>query len=81
MIIRQTHTDEKIFRNQRNYIKQRNLMTYNMNNMRRLQREIYNLNKWREANKIQEEKIKDFDKIIGQLKKQVADQERCLWSS
>ena len=42
--------------------------------MRRLQREIYNLNKWRSENSLQEQKIKDYDKVIEQLKRQVADQ-------
>ena len=42
--------------------------------MRRLQREIYNLNKWRSENSLQEQKIKDYDRVIEQLKKQVADQ-------
>ena len=44
------------------------------NNMRRLQREIYNLNKWRASNVAQDEKIKGYDVVIDQLKKQVADQ-------
>jgi len=74
MIVRQSHTDEKIFRNRRNYERQRNLPTYYMNNMRRLQREIYNLNKWRASNVAQDEKIKGYDVVIDQLKKQVADQ-------
>ena len=116
MIVRQAHTDEKVFRNRRNYEKQRNLSTFYMtrdtimdnhydncssysdvfmshflcislpakilpfkisrirNNMRRLQREIYNLNKWRSENSLQEKKIKDYDRVIEQLKKQVADQ-------
>jgi len=78
MIVRQTHTDEKIFRNRRQYEKQRNLPTYYMNNLRRLQREIYNLNKWRASNAAQEQKIKDYDGVIDQLKKQVADQNDLL---